>query len=128
MRRDPIGPAQPYTEFILGNAARTYTDSSGRVAYGGDAALTGFGIGSSLNPDAGRLDLIVGHNLTAVNGVNVQKGSAIYGGTRTGTVSASGTVRQGSSPVNFGSEHRLPARTVDGLGGTSSERDHQWPW
>jgi choice-of-anchor A domain-containing protein len=100
-----------FTEFTGSTATRTSTDSSGRVAYGGNASLTSMGVGSSpsLPNDSARLDLIAGANLTTNNGGQVFHGSARYAGTLTVTPANSfghpnGTLTQGAPPFSFAGE------------------------
>ena len=99
-----------FTEFTGSTATRSNSDSSGRVAYGGNASLTSMGIGTSsaLPNDTNRLDLIAGANLTTVNGGQVHHGSARYAGTLTMTSGTfghpNGTLLQGAPPFSFASE------------------------
>lgn len=95
----PLGVAGDFNLFVLGDLNRAYTDALGRVAAGGNANLTGFGIGSVLsNSNGARDDLIVGGNLNFSNG-QVYHGNIVYGGS--GAISANvgmpnGSARQGS--------------------------------
>ena len=100
-----------FTEFTGSTATRSNSDSSGRVAYGGNASLTSIGIGSSgsLPNDTTRLDLIAGGNLSTTNGGQVFHGSALYAGTLNVTPANSfghpnGTLAQGAPPFSFAAE------------------------
>lgn len=67
-----LGSATGYNAFILGNFEGTNSDIGGKVAIGGDAKFTGYGIASALGSGSGDV-LHVGGNLTITN-------SQIYGG------------------------------------------------
>lgn len=92
-----LAPADPYNVFIFGNMTESNVDSEGRIAVGGNANLTNFGVGSTFsgNPSSAGNTLVVGGNLS-YNGGEVHYGNVVYGGTLTGSVSApNGTVMQG---------------------------------
>ncbi|HEY9597421.1 MAG TPA: choice-of-anchor A family protein, partial [Cyanophyceae cyanobacterium] len=98
-----LGPAQDFNVFVLGDVHQTYTDVEGRMAVGGNAVLTGYGVGDKLTNSQGtRDDLIVGGNLTYNSG-QVFNGNAVYGGT--GLISSqvgfpNGSYYQGT-PIDF---------------------------
>lgn len=92
-----LSTADPYNVFIFGNMTESNVDSEGRIAVGGNANFTNFGVGSTFsgNPSSAGNTLVVGGNLS-YNGGEVHYGSVVYGGTLTGAVSApNGTVTQG---------------------------------
>jgi choice-of-anchor A domain-containing protein len=103
----PLGNAGDFNLFVLGNATLSNTDVQGRVAVGGDAAFSNFGIGSNLTADATRLDLIVGGTLNYQNG-QIFSGSGVYGVAGTisgvGLPTAGSTLSQGASPIDFAAE------------------------
>jgi choice-of-anchor A domain-containing protein len=75
-----LGLASGYNVFVFGNMNQT-SDAQGKVAVGGNATFTNFGIGNVLaNSNGATPHLVVGGNLT-YNGGQVFGGSAIYGGT-----------------------------------------------
>lgn len=93
-----LSPADPYNVFIFGDMTESNVDSEGRIAVGGNANFTNFGVGSTFsgNPSSAGNSLVVGGNLS-YNGGEVHYGNVVYGGTLTGAVSApNGTVTQGS--------------------------------
>ncbi|HEY9650264.1 MAG TPA: choice-of-anchor A family protein [Coleofasciculaceae cyanobacterium] len=76
-----LGPAQDFNVFVLGDVLQSNTDVEGRMAVGGNAVLTGYGVGDKLTNSQGtRDDLIVGGKLTYNSG-QVFNGNAVYGGT-----------------------------------------------
>jgi choice-of-anchor A domain-containing protein len=98
--------------------SRTYTDAEGRVAVGGNANLTGFGIndkGSIDSPTAPAL--VVGGNLNYNMGT-ITYGSALVGGTATtnqvgfGQAGAGAGLTAGSQPIAFAAAYAdLSARS-----------------
>jgi choice-of-anchor A domain-containing protein len=93
-----LGAASSYNVFTFGNFTESNVDSEGRVAVGGNANLTNFGVGSafSSNPSSAGNSLVVAHNLT-YNGGEVHYGNTVYGGTLSGSVNhPNGTVSQGT--------------------------------
>ena len=96
------------------------TTIQGRVAAGGDARVQGITIGTNppLTPNAYRVDLVVGRNLTVDGGGgSVPNGAVTYGGTLTptGTLTALGGLHPGQPPFDFAAEAT-----------TLSERSAQW--
>ncbi len=80
------------------NANLTGTESAGRVAIGGNATLTSFGVGAGLtNSNGTRDDLIVNGNLTYKNG-QVLNGNIVYGNSATlnNVGIPNGTARKGN--------------------------------
>jgi len=76
-----LGTAENYNALILQNMNAQNTDAEGRVAVGGNATLTNYGIGSSLTNSHGTDNrLVVGGNLS-YNGGQIFGGDAVVGGT-----------------------------------------------
>jgi choice-of-anchor A domain-containing protein len=121
--------AKDYNAFILGNYTGMNTDVQGRVAVGGNANFTSFGVGSSLSSAANGTDtLVVGGTATYSNG------QVFHGNIVAGTLAVAnsvglpnGTKRVGTGPVDFASEAirlkdlstTLAARTSNGTTGTT---------
>lgn len=96
--------ADDYNTFVLGDMTSTYVDTEGRVAIGGNADLTGYGVGSKFStvPTTAGNALVVGGNLAYHSG-EVHYGSLVYGGTLSGSPSVpNGTISQGN-PIDFAS-------------------------
>ncbi|MFP4440880.1 MAG: choice-of-anchor A family protein, partial [Chloroflexaceae bacterium] len=75
----PFGGATGFNLFILGDLQQQYTDTEGRLAVGGNATLTGYGVGRALPAAADATDtLIVGGHLTYTHG-QVYHGQVAYG-------------------------------------------------
>jgi choice-of-anchor A domain-containing protein len=78
-----LGVANDFSAFVLHDLNVNTSDVQGRVAVGGNASLTAYGLGDHLSNSHGtRDDLIVGGNLTFTNG-QVFFGNIVYGGTGT---------------------------------------------
>ncbi len=74
-----LGVAGQFNAFIFGDDSESDTDAEGRVAVGGDATLSNYGVGDALaNSNGARDDLIVGGQLDASNG-QVYNGNVVYG-------------------------------------------------
>ena len=98
-----LGVANDFNAFILHDLNAYQSDIQGRVAVGGNASFTAYGLGDQLvDSDGMRNDLIVGGNLTFTNG-QVFFGNVVYGGT--GTFDhfghPNGSVHQGTL-IDFG--------------------------
>ncbi len=93
----PLGPANPYNAFILGNATQSGSDAEGLVAVGGNAAFTDYAVGAAFSTTVPSTTVLtVGGSLTFTRGALL--GDATYGTTSTVSQSSvSGTVRQSSS-------------------------------
>lgn len=94
----PLGVAADFNVFVFGPITQSNTDSQGRVAAGGDARLTGYGVGDGLSNSAGqRDDLVVGGSLTYNQG-QVFNGNLVTGGAAalTNVGLPNGTARQGA--------------------------------
>lgn len=89
----PLGAAQGYTEFVLGNGQRG-SESEGAIAYGGDLAANGMTVGT-------RLSVATSFPSLVVNGTggsfNLQAGSA-YVRSLTGYVNYNGGGRRLADP------------------------------
>lgn len=124
-----IGAAADFNVFVFGDMNQS-SDSEGRVAVGGNATFTNFGIADRLGSDAGTLPrLVVGGDLTYKGG-QVFGGNAVYGGT--GTISAGitgGSFTQGSSPIDFVATKKELSKTsadLDTLAATGTTTYHAW--
>ena len=99
-----LGVANDYSAFILHDASLFNSDVEGRVAVGGNATLTAYGLGNHLaNSNGTRDDLVVGGNLDFTNG-QVFFGNVVYGGTGHFDMFGhpGGTIRQQAGVINFG--------------------------
>ncbi|WP_367873588.1 choice-of-anchor A family protein [Luteolibacter sp. Populi] len=91
--------ASPYNVYVLGDMQESNVDSEGRVAVGGNATLTNYGVGSKFqgNPASAGNTLVVGGNL-AYNGGEVHYGNTVYGGTLSGSFgSPNGSITHGTA-------------------------------
>jgi choice-of-anchor A domain-containing protein len=98
-----LGTATDFNVFVFNDVVELNSDSEGRMAVGGNAMLTNFGVGDKLTNSAGsRDDLIVEGNLTYTNG-QVFNGNVAYGGTASisGLGVPNGTIRQESGVIDF---------------------------
>jgi hypothetical protein len=78
-----LGIANDFNVFVLGDARQSSTDVEGRMAVGGNATLSNFGVSSKLSPSNGsRDDLVVGGSLDYNTG-QVNAGNANSVGTST---------------------------------------------
>lgn len=71
-----------FNAVIFGDMTQTQSDVEGRLAVGRNATLEDYLIGSKITPDASRVDLVVGGNLTFNQG-EVRSGKTYYGGVAT---------------------------------------------
>ena len=70
-----FGPANDYNVFVFGNMSMSNTDAEGRVAVGGNAVLSNYGVGAGITPlpPAGTdLSFVIGGDM------NCDLASAIY--------------------------------------------------
>ncbi|MGE5621137.1 MAG: SdrD B-like domain-containing protein [archaeon] len=75
-----LGPVSGYNLFVFNDLNQSASNAQGKVAVGGNATMTGYSsIGGSLAPNSGNV-LVVGGNLTMINGI-VANGNVVYGGT-----------------------------------------------
>lgn len=109
---EPIGTAYEWTVIVHGDMIQSNTDSEGRIAVGGNATLTNFGVASHLPVDGSRVDLAVGGDLKATN-VGVSNGSVTYGDELDGSPSApNGTVTK--KALNLDAPFQEAQRRSDG--------------
>lgn len=99
----PLGIATEFNVFVFEDFSHNSSDVGGRVAVGGNATLSGHGVGTAISNSAGtRDDLIVGGNLNFSNG-NVYSGNVVVGGTA--TLATDATISGGSlhsgMPIDF---------------------------
>ncbi|HLO49911.1 MAG TPA: collagen-binding domain-containing protein, partial [Kamptonema sp.] len=117
-----LGPANNYNVFVFGDMNQS-SDSEGRVAVGGNATFTNFGIGDRLsNSNGSDARLVVGGNLN-YNGGQVFGGNAVYGGTATlsgGANTNNGSFIKGSSPVDFNAAKQELSKLSSDLGGIAA--------
>lgn len=97
---DTLGAASGYNVFVFGNMQRQNADAEGRVAVGGNATFSSFGVNDKGTTDTpATASLVVGGNLNYTNG-NVFYGSAIVAGSA--TTSGLGFANGGSLTANVG--------------------------
>jgi len=99
----PLGTANGFNTFVLGNATQSSTDVGGAMAVGGTANLSCFGVAYEYPGFAGD-SLVVGGNLYYSDG-QVFNGDIAYGGgiSLTHVTVANGTVHQ-ATPIDFAAE------------------------
>jgi choice-of-anchor A domain-containing protein len=110
-----LGVANDFNAFILHDLNAYQSDVQGRVAVGGNATFTAYGLGDQLvDSDGMRNDLIVGGNLTFTNG-QVFFGNVVYGGTGTFDQFGhpNGSVRQGTT-IDFAAAGAALQSLADG--------------
>jgi len=125
-RAQSLGAANDYNAFIFGNFTSSGSDTEGRLAVGGNADLSGYSVGTSLDTTRGNT-LVVGNNLTFTNG-QVNKGNAVYGSSATtsGFGIPDGGLIQGN-PVDFASAQSQLTQlsgSLAGMGANGSFNDH----
>jgi choice-of-anchor A domain-containing protein len=106
--------AADFNVFVFGAITQTNTDAQGRVAAGGDARLTGYGVGDALSNSAGqRDDLIIGGSLTYQQG-EVFNGNLVTGGPAllTNVGLPNGTARRGTVVDFTGAAGQLTGRSA----------------
>ena len=74
-----FGVAKNYNVFVEGDLKARYSQSGGRMAAGGNADLTGYGVASEVQVSADDVVLLVGGDLVFSNG-RVNQGSVLVGG------------------------------------------------
>ena len=72
-----LAEAADFNVFVSGDFTQPSSSCGGRVAVGGNAYFSNVSLGDALTPDATRMDLVVGGNLTFVSGA-VLSGRATY--------------------------------------------------
>jgi choice-of-anchor A domain-containing protein len=122
-----LGPATKYNVFVFGDMNQS-SDSEGRVAVGGNATFSNFGIADRLQTTDGP-NLVVGGNLNYQGG-QVFGGNAVYGGSANiqGAGIPNGSFSQGQA-VNFqAAEQELTglSSTLSKLSPTNSTTYHNW--
>jgi choice-of-anchor A domain-containing protein len=113
---EPLGAATAFNIVTLGDQTASNTAVEGRLAVGGNATLTNYGIGSALPAGQEAQDtLVVGGDLHYTNGT-VQRGNVAYGGAATlsGVAIPHGDARQ-DTPLDFA-----------GLGALLRQRSQGW--
>jgi choice-of-anchor A domain-containing protein/uncharacterized repeat protein (TIGR01451 family) len=105
-----LSPAADFNTFVHGDHRINNNDVYGRLAAGGNAIfndqqLGEVAMGNGLATDLERLDLIVGGDIVSPGNARVNRGSAVYAGTLTGSLEAAGTVTRIAEedlPFSFG--------------------------
>lgn len=125
-----LGIAQNYNVFVFGDMNQS-SDSEGRVAVGGNATFTNFGIADRLaNSNGADNRLIVGGDLT-YNGGQIFGGNAVVGGTVKTSVnfncSPNCSVTTGK-PINFGAARQELTNLADYLGGLTYTGTTEYKW
>ena len=95
-----------YDVFVFQNFAHTNSETNGRIAIGGNADMTHWGVGQFLPHDYSDFSLVVGGNLTSFEG-GVFNGRTYVGGTLTAVNTgfpAAHPPEGGTPPVDFSSE------------------------
>lgn len=96
-----LGVAGDFDAFARGDYRVENTQVQGRVAAGGDVAVSSYGVGTALGRDPARPDLIAGGALTAAN-AQAANGSVTYGTTLQGTIATpNGTLARADPPFAF---------------------------
>ncbi|HEX3030567.1 MAG TPA: choice-of-anchor A family protein, partial [Clostridia bacterium] len=65
-----FGAASDFNLFLFGDHVQSNVDSEGRVAVGGNATYSNYGVGSHLTPSTTRADLIIGGDVDITSGSN----------------------------------------------------------
>ncbi|MUT66475.1 choice-of-anchor A family protein [Paenibacillus sp. NEAU-GSW1] len=74
-----LGIANDFNIFVFGDHTQSNVDSEGRVAVGGNATYTDYGVGSSLTPiSTDTADLIVQGNVNINRGINFAGNTVVY--------------------------------------------------
>ena len=73
-----LSDAWDFNVFVLGDFTAPSADTEGRLAVGGNAYISNYSVGESLDVDATRTDLIVAGNLEFPSGA-INKGKTVYG-------------------------------------------------
>ncbi|WP_031500423.1 choice-of-anchor A family protein [Bryobacter aggregatus] len=129
LRATSILSVGDFNLFVFGNLTQANTDVQGRVAVGGTASVTNFGIGTSLSPDPSRLDLEVGGSLSWTNG-QLFNGSGIYGGSAalTSVGVPNGTITNVVPNINFAQVKTEETNLSAYLAGLSAITATATPW
>jgi choice-of-anchor A domain-containing protein/uncharacterized repeat protein (TIGR01451 family) len=105
-----LSPASEFNTFVHGDHRINNNDVYGRMAVGGNAIFNDrqqgeVAIGNGLSQAPTRLDLIVGGDIVSPGNARVNRGSAVYTGTLTGSLGAAGSVTridEADLPFDFG--------------------------
>ncbi|MDW5595564.1 choice-of-anchor A family protein [Conexibacter stalactiti] len=101
--------------FTIGDYVGINHEVAGRVVAAGDVSVEQMRVGTALEPNPDRFDLIAGGSITA-NGTTVAGGSASYGTTLTGQLLApNGTI-----------ERAAPAADLAGIYASEAEASRAW--
>ncbi|MCF4969633.1 choice-of-anchor A family protein [Nostoc sp. CMAA1605] len=125
-----LGIAQDYNVFVFGDMNQS-SDSEGRVAVGGNATFTNFGIADRLtNSNGTDTRLVVGGNLTYNNG-QIFGGNAVVGGTVKTPVyfncSPNCGVKSGQL-IDFNTARQELTNLSGYLGGLTSTNTTEYKW
>ncbi|MBU7586834.1 MAG: choice-of-anchor A family protein [Nostoc sp. TH1S01] len=125
-----LGVAQDYNVFVFGDMNQS-SDSEGRVAVGGNATFSNFGIADRLaNSNGTDTRLIVGGDLT-YNGGQIFGGNAVVGGTVKTSVNFNCSPNCGVSsgkPLNFDTARQELTYLSESLGGLNSTGNTEYKW
>ncbi|BAZ40831.1 hypothetical protein NIES4101_67920 [Calothrix sp. NIES-4101] len=125
-----LGIAQDYNVFVFGDMNQS-SDSEGRVAVGGNATFSNFGIADRLgNSNGTDTRLIVGGDLT-YNGGQIFGGNAVVGGKVKTSVNFNCSPNCGVSsgtPLNFDAARQELTHLSGFLGGLSSTGTTEYKW
>lgn len=125
-----LGIAQNYNVFVFGDMNQS-SDSEGRVAVGGNATLTNFGIADRLtNSNGTDTRLVVGGDLTYNNG-QIFGGNAVVGGTVKTPVYFNCSPNCGVSsgkPIDFDAARQELNNLSEYLGGLTSTTTTEYKW
>ncbi|WP_242072139.1 choice-of-anchor A family protein [Nostoc sp. FACHB-110] len=125
-----LGVAQDYNVFVFGDMNQS-SDSEGRVAVGGNATFTNFGIADRLSNSNGTdTRLVVGGDLT-YNGGQIFGGNAVVGGTVKTSVNFNCSPNCGvnsGKPINFDAAKQELTYLSESLAGLSSTGTTEYKW
>jgi choice-of-anchor A domain-containing protein len=125
-----LGLASDYNVFVFGDMNQR-SDAEGRVAVGGNATFTNYGIGDRLqNSNGSDTRLVVGGDLT-YNGGQIFGGNAVVGGTVKTPVYFNCTPNCGVSkgrPIDFGAVQQQLTSFSNYLGGLSATGTAEYKW
>ncbi|HEY2356230.1 MAG TPA: choice-of-anchor A family protein [Phenylobacterium sp.] len=118
--------AQDYNLFVTGGMTMHSSDTEGRVAVGGDAALSSYSVGAKASPNG--VNLVVGGNLTAQGGSTIGEtivaGQASYQNWSNAGLQPAGT----PLPVDFAAETARLGALSTLLNGYAANGSVAIPW